>query len=61
MNGSKNNQNSKSIIYMYENFKEPIKEYNSGHSGAPTSNPSGGGEWKESESRIQGHPSLYEI
>lgn len=25
MNGSKNNQNSKSIIYMYENFKEPIK------------------------------------
>lgn len=47
MNGSKNNQNSKSIIDMYENFKEPIKEYNSDHSGAPTSNPSGGGNEKK--------------
>lgn len=40
MNGSKNSQNSKSIIYMCENFKEPMKEYNNGHSGAHTSNPS---------------------
>lgn len=23
---------------MYENFKEPIKEYNNGHNGAHTSN-----------------------